>query len=440
MKSKNLFTTLVLLIAGTVGSQAQVLLSTSFEAPGYTVGALTNANGVTGQDGWNGAGFGGNPQVENSLANSGAQAISFNASGAPTNGCAEANLSFTDAGPSKAVDAGIYMYEPNLNSSWVPIGLYSVSGLLASIWVTSSGAYVFNNSTQSVAVPVTAGSWNYFRIHIDFTAQTATGYLNEVLIGSLPFGVTAHDLSTVIIARFKQSTGTPNTAYFDDLSIVASPVTYYFPEIALGGGWQNTLTYVNNSPRTVTCTTNFYTQAGAPLSVPFSQGTISSRTDILQPGDSLHDQSQANVSGSLVVGWVAASCDAPVAASLLFRLYQGTPPVPSAEVGVPAMAIPATQFVTFAQTETGVAYANPSTTQAATVTFTATSSAGVVLGSVSQTLQPMAEAIGNVGPMLGLSSFTGWLKISSTIPIVSFSINFEAYPVISAMPPGQLSN
>jgi hypothetical protein len=70
---------------------------------------------------------------------------------------------------------------------------------------------------------------------------------------------------------------------------------YYISQLAFAGGWQMTLTYVNYSPQTVTCVSNFFSDAGGALPVPFSGGTVSSRTDILQPGQSIHDQSVANL-------------------------------------------------------------------------------------------------------------------------------------------------
>jgi len=96
--------------------------------------------------------------------------------------------------------------------------------------------------------------------------------------------------------------------------------------------------------------------SGAPLSVPFTEGTLSTRTDVLQPGQSLHDQSQANVSAPLVFGWAEASCTGEVEASMLYRLYQGTPRSRK-RGGSQCNDRRATQFVTFAQTATGVAYA-----------------------------------------------------------------------------------
>ena len=43
-----------------------------------------------------------------------------------------------------------------------------------------------------------------------------------------------------------------------------------------------------------------------------------------------------------------------------------------------------------------------------------------------------------MAPLLGLSSFTGSLEVTSTEPIVSLSIHSEAAPVFSSLPPGEL--
>jgi hypothetical protein len=122
---------------------------------------------------------------------------------------------------------------------------------------------------------------------------------------------------------------------------------------------------------------------------------------------------------------------------MLYRFYnQG---VAQGEAGVNAMTTPATEFVTFAETKTGIAYANPSAT-AATVTIKVLSSAGLALGSTAVQLSPNAHGAANLGPLLGLNSFTGSVQITSTVPIVSLSLNAEAFPVFSALPPGDLPN
>jgi len=435
----------VLAQVGAACSLAADLLTTSFDSPDYTLGNFYTSPNIVAQHQWVPFLTTGvpNAQIENTVVHSGNQAVSVSGAGFTASNDDTSIyhiLGYSDSNAAKAVDASIYMNEANFKTTWVPVALRSFNNtFIASIAISSAGVAVTNGTAFSSRLAVQPAAWNYFRLHLDFTAQTATAYMNEVLVGSVPFPASLHDVGVVAIGAFEGNTGTANVAYLDDLAVRSVPDAYYFPEIALGGGWQSTLTYVNITPQTVTCTTTFLTPSGAPLSVPFTEGTLSTRTDVLQPGQSLHDQSQANVSAPLVFGWAEASCTGEVEASMLYRLYQGTPPVAVSEVGVNAMTAAATQFVTFAQTATGVAYANPTATPAV-ITFTVTSSTGAVLGSTTQTLAPSAVGIANIGPLLGLSGFTGSLEISATVPIVSFSINAEAFPVISALPPGQLGN
>jgi hypothetical protein len=212
--------------------------------------------------------------------------------------------------------------------------------------------------------------------------------------------------------------------------------TYYFPHLALGGGWQTTFTYINYSPLTVSCQTTYFSDSGASLPVAFADdGTVSSRMDNLGPGASLHVQTQAALTAPTVTGWAEAQCTGQIKASLLYRLYNGG--VAQGEASVNASTAPATEFVTFAQTQTGVAYANPSTT-AANVTITVLDTSGNTLGSTTFLLQPNQHGAANLGPLLGLTSFTGSVQITSAIPIISLSINAEAFPVFSSLPPGDL--
>ncbi|MBI4460725.1 MAG: hypothetical protein HY648_11800 [Acidobacteria bacterium] len=215
----------------------------------------------------------------------------------------------------------------------------------------------------------------------------------------------------------------------------ALPNIYYFPHLALGGGWQTTLTYSNYSPETVTCTTTFYSDSGAPLSISFGGAAASSRTDTLGPGTVIHTESTANLSAPEVRGWAKAQCSGPIKASLLFRFYQQGQPI--GEAGVNAMTTLATKFVSFSDQLTGVAYANPST-QTASITITAFNTAGATLASKSLTLAAGAHDAANMGPFLGLSSFRGSIQIESTVPIASLSLNAEAFPAFSSLPPGEL--
>ena len=218
-------------------------------------------------------------------------------------------------------------------------------------------------------------------------------------------------------------------------AIQATP-NYYFSDLAFAGGFQTTLSYVNYGTQSVTCTTNFFADSGAPLSIPFAQGTVLTRVDVLPPGGSIHDQTTASLTAAVTQGWAEASCTAPVQASLLYRLFQSGTAV--GEASVNAETGPTSKFVTFAQTATGVAFANPSTTQSSVVTFTVFSAAGTQLGSTSVNLAPLAHSSFNIGPMLGLTSFTGSLSVTATVPIIALSLNAEAFPIFSSLPPGDL--
>ena len=216
---------------------------------------------------------------------------------------------------------------------------------------------------------------------------------------------------------------------------------YYFPHLAVGAGWQTTLTYINYSPGEVTCRTAFLSDDGSPLLVSFpGLGRVASRTDVLLPGGSVHQETNLDLSAPLAAGWASAGCSGPVKASLLFR-RRNAEGVPTGEAAVNAAAVPATRFVTFAEqgegrSGTGVAYANPSDT-AADITFTARDEAGQVLGSVTRTLSPGGHGAANMAPLFGLAGFSGSLEVTSTEPIVALSLNFEADPVFSSLPPGE---
>ena len=217
---------------------------------------------------------------------------------------------------------------------------------------------------------------------------------------------------------------------------------YYFPHLAVGASWQTTITYINYSPEEVTCQTDFISDHGTPLMVSFAElGTVDSRPDVLPPGGSVHQETDVDLSDPLAPGWALANCSGPVKASLLFRRHNSEG-VPTAEAGVNATAVPATRFVTFAEQRegqfgTGVAYANPSAT-AALVTFTARDAAGEVLASVDRELLPGGHDAHGMAELFGLTSFTGSIEVTSTEPIVSLSLNFEADPVFSSLPPGEL--
>lgn len=221
----------------------------------------------------------------------------------------------------------------------------------------------------------------------------------------------------------------------------AQQVTYYFGQLAVGAGWQSTLTYINYSDGTVTCTTDFLSDSGSPLLLSFGGTTDSTRTDTLAARGSVHVQTTSDPAGPLTQGWARATCSAPVKASLLFRHFTAGGAA-DAEAGVNATTTPATEFVTFGQHQAGqpgtaVAYGNPSN-GSALVTFAARNANGDVLATVDRTLASGAHGAENMSGLFGDQEFTGSLRVTSDVPIVSFALNAEAGAVVSSLPPGEI--
>lgn len=280
-------------------------------------------------------------------------------------------------------------------------------------------------STGTVVVPMEASSQFVTGASFNFL------YTGAATCGGTP--VASCNVAQVGLTAGSSITG-PVTG---SATFVQSSRVYYFSHLTFGGGYQTTLTYVNYSPQAVTCVTNFYGDSGSPLLIPFSQGTISSRTDTLPPGQIVHDQSVADLNQPIATeGWAQGTCTGAVQASALFRYYRSG--VAQGEAGVNAETATTTKFATFAQTQTGVAYANPSPTESATVTLTVLGATGARIGTTTVTVPPLGHGAVNPGPLLSLGSFTGMLEVTSSIPIVSLSINAEAFPVFSSLPAGDL--
>ncbi len=299
--------------------------------------------------------------------------------------------------------------------------------------------------------------------HVTFTAKDAAGQtLASVVRTLLPDG---HDAQTMApLFGLTSFTGSLEVTSKEPivsvaLNFEAAPVfsslppgeldtstqgstAYYFPHLAVGAGWQTTITYINYSSEEVRCQTDFLSDQGTPLLVSFAgRGTMVSRTDVLPPRGSVHEETNVDLSAPLVPGWARATCSGPVKASLLFRQYDSEG-APIGEAGVNATTVPASRFISFAEQReggagTGVAYANPSAT-AVQITFTARDSAGQALASVDRTLLANGHGAQNMAGLFGLSRFTGSLEITSTKPIVTLSLNFEAAPVFSSLPPGDI--
>ncbi len=227
----------------------------------------------------------------------------------------------------------------------------------------------------------------------------------------------------------------------DGIAAISGPpingTVFFLGHLALNDIWRTTLTYINNSSQTVTCNTHFFNDTGTPLSVVFPDKPGANRTDILSPGGVLHVQTDAKPGTALQTGWAQCECDGPVKANVIFRDYKGS--APQAEGGVNAALKGSTRFVTFAEQWTGIALANPFPADA-TVNVTLKNSAGSVIGSKEISLPSGSHTSYSVKNLIDLTSypnFSGSVIITSNNPIISFSLNAEALPIFSALPPGE---
>jgi hypothetical protein len=320
--------------------------------------------------------------------------------------------------------------------------------------VAQAGTGVAYANPQLVPAEVTLRAFNTAGAQIGSSSVTLAprGYgarmLGE-LFGLPSFNGSVHIVSSVPI--FSLSLKLENFPLFsalppgdlDDSTILASGSSspesspsvlthsYLFSQLVINAGWQTALDYINYTPNAVTCQTSFFASSGAPLDMPFPGSAAASvRTDSIPAGGTLRIETNSS-GGGLTVGWAQAQCTGPVKASILDRLPG------SSEATFNGMLAPATKFVTFAETQTGVAYANPNSVPAQ-VTVTALGSNGARLGSGSFTLGPRAHTASYVAQLLGLGSFNGSIQITSDVPIMSVSINGEAPPSMSTLPPGEL--
>jgi hypothetical protein len=178
----------------------------------------------------------------------------------------------------------------------------STPGFTTGTYILSS-TYVGTGSTPFLGVEQSAGS-NFFSFSsvpatatmtLNLTSTTGTVVVpmfagGQFVSGNsfgLPYGsetCSGTPVSSCGVAQVGLTAGSSITGPVTGTATFVPPSqTYYFSQLAFSGGWQTTLTFVNYSQQTVTCLTNFYSDSGSPLSIPFSGGTASNRSDTLQP-------------------------------------------------------------------------------------------------------------------------------------------------------------
>lgn len=204
-------------------AHAEVLFTTSFESPDYTVGPLA------GQDSWVNS-FGLDPVVTSLFSQTGDQALEVRRASPndSTFGLTFRPGPYTTAEPKVVVETSIYLagdggWEGDFVSPIALVGNSIGGPLFTAQLAIRSGETAGDPPDQSV--PIDTNTWIDLKIVLDFPSQTAERFVDGVSLGMIPFGDppggdTITELQRVEIFSIVD---TFNPFYIDDLSITAVP-------------------------------------------------------------------------------------------------------------------------------------------------------------------------------------------------------------------------
>jgi hypothetical protein len=227
----------------------------------------------------------------------------------------------------------------------------------------------------------------------------------------------------------------------------AQSFTFYFPQIAVGGGWRTTVFLSNATAGPAAGTITFTANDGSPFWTNWVDENGTNVTNgnnmisfSLQSGESRRFVSVDD--HPLVAGYAMVSANASVLGTAMFSLLDGGGNI-QAEAGVP-MAIPLGKQAVFVDTtngfRTGVAIANPNAGNLETH-FELLSDTGQLIASTIKTLGPFAhislftdELFPGQGPMVGRLQY--WCMN----PMVSVALRFSPSVQFTTMAPIAVAN
>ena len=227
-----------------------------------------------------------------------------------------------------------------------------------------------------------------------------------------------------------------STVFIVASSVVApaQSITYYFPQIAIGGGWVTTI-FLSNTMTSIpgSATINFTKSDGTPLranwfdemgnNVTLGNNVIGVQ---LQSGETRKFMSVADFPLTTGFATVTTNSSALLANAMFTQLNDFGNPL--GEAGVP-MAIPLMRQAIFIDTtnsfRTGLAVANPNNL-----------SLKVHFQLLSDTGQTVATTVANVGPFQqmaifadqlfqGIPAMVGQVQIWSTSPLATVGLRFN---------------
>lgn len=208
--------------------------------------------------------------------------------------------------------------------------------------------------------------------------------------------------------------------------------------ISVVGIFKSTLILINNSSQPAGGEIRFYASDGFPLALPVSGATASRLSFTLNSKSSKTFVTDGN-SSPIAVGWAEILSDYPLQGTILYTLLSVSGE-PLAEAGLEAstpgreLAAHVARGASF-DTNTGIALANPSATDAAQVTLTINDRNGNPVAGAAFSLGPRQHSarflheVGAVG-----ADFEGTLLVSSTGDLVATLLRTKSGIQFSSLP------
>jgi hypothetical protein len=308
-----------------------------------------------------------------------------------------------------------------------------------------AGVLALNSSSSRVSIR-TSGGLQYAQHNLPIVSGTFS--FNWVApsdpdVGAIRFNVAGNSANgdgtnsgDVIYAR----------AYNVDAAATAPPPppppppvqTFYYPQIASGvqndkGFWKTTIFLYNpSSTATATGAVTFTTSGGAPFGVAFvdaSNNVVSIGNTIpftLGPGVSRRYVSTA--AEPLTVGYATVTSSAEISGNAIFSQFSPGGAL-LGEAGVPAAATFARQSILVDAVngfQTGVAYANPGSTDA-NITLQLINTEGVATAIKQITLPAGRQSALFVSEVFTLlPGFVGTMQILSNNPFAAIALRFDS--------------
>ncbi len=207
------------------------------------------------------------------------------------------------------------------------------------------------------------------------------------------------------------------------------------PHVVFGGGWYTALYFANTTTATLTVPVNFFSDTGAPLSVPLTGiGPVSSRTVVLNPGSTAI--LEAPNTGGLQQGWAEANLPPGVTGYAVFRQSVAGRADQEAVVLLTSESNQTADLVyDDVNFTTSLAVLNP-TSQQVTVTIVLYSTNGVQIGSGQLVLAPRSKQANALKDFPGLAAAAGkrghvtFAVPSGAVAIIGFRFGVEAFTSI----------